>query len=192
MSVSFSLCLFSCLMSSRFCFVLRHNYEKPTPPRAPAPMRASSNHCTKLDEGTWSTSIRQRNTIMRPSASKRLTEEGDSLTNNTQRWDVQGVPCTDSFLRAFRAASRFFWISSVCSSVSGLFCPPDVKSTTTSARFRTTLRENLASQKHDHTRRQHPSPHSNNQLCYHDPAPHVGYMLRCNDRTPTRRKCYHS
>ena len=181
MSGSPTLCLLSCPMSSRCCFVLRNNYEKPTPPRAPAPMRASSNHCTKLDEETRSTSIRQRNTIMRPSAS----------TNNTQGWHVQGMPCTDSFLRAFRAASRFFWISSVCSSVSGLFCPPDVKSTTTSARFRTTLRENLASQKHDHTRRQHPSPHSNNQLRYHDPAPHVGYMLRCNDRTPTRRKCYH-
>ena len=182
MSGSPTLCLLSCPMSSRCCFVLRNNYEKPTPPRAPAPMRASSNHCT-YDNGIPSCD--------RPHQ-KTLTEEGDTLTNNTQRWDVQGVPCTDSFLRAFRAASRFFWISSVCSSVSGLFCPPDVKSTTTSARFRTTLRENLASQKHDHTRRQHPSPHSNNQLCYHDPAPHVGYMLRCNDRTPTRRKCYHS
>jgi hypothetical protein len=70
MSGSPTLCLLSCPMSSRCCFVLRNNYEKPTPPRAPAPMRASSNHCTKLDEETRSTSIRQRNTIMRPSASK--------------------------------------------------------------------------------------------------------------------------
>jgi hypothetical protein len=66
-SLSTSLAVLRPLAFDSFC---AHNYEKPTPPGAPAPIRASSNVCTKHGEGTRSNRKRQRNTIMRPSIQK--------------------------------------------------------------------------------------------------------------------------